>query len=110
MDPREFNHADLDRSSVVAAPGVAAREYRIELRVSVRDARSLWAAAAAKALAIGLMTLEDVQETLGPSEDPSIADCLSLLAEPAALPGCSLETFTVSRVASGFDMPAAIAA
>lgn len=107
MDPREFNHAELDKSSAIAAP---AGEYRIELRVSVTDARSLWAAAAAKALAIGLMTMEDVQDTLGPREDPSIADCLSLLAEPAALPGCGLEDFTVSRVSSGFGVPAAIAA
>jgi hypothetical protein len=92
MDPREFNHGDrARRTATPASDGV----FRLELCISVRDARSLWAAAAAKALAVGLMSMEDVEDTLGPVEDPSIADCLALLAEPGPLPGCKLTHFAV---------------
>jgi hypothetical protein len=103
MDPREFNHGA--RTVATTAPGDC---YRLELSINVRDARSLWAAAAAKALAIGLMTMEDVEDTLGPVEDPSIADCLAMLGEPAPMPGCSFVGFSVTAVspAIGLDVAA----
>lgn len=109
MDPREFSHAEIGRCAAGGAEPVAA-DYRVELRFSVRDARSLWAAAAAKALAIGLMTLEDVEDTLGPCEDPSIDDCIALLAEPGPVPGCTLAGFHVTRLSHDFGLDAAIAA
>ena len=111
MDPREFSHADLSRRApAVAAVAEPGEEYRVELRFSVRDARSLWAAAAAKAMSVGLLTIEDVEDTLGPCDDPSVADCLAMLAEPAALAGCKLEDFSVSRLLPGFGVERAIAA
>lgn len=111
MDPREFNHADLSRRAPAATAATEPGEdYRVELRFTVRDARSLWAAAAAKALSVGMLTIDDVEDTLGPSEDPSVADCLAMLAEPAALPGCKLEDFSVSRILPGIGVGRAIAA
>lgn len=73
--------------------------YRISLTVSVDDVDALWAAAAAKALGMPGMTLEDVYDVLGPREDPAIADCLSMLAAPPRMPGCTLEDFAVERLA-----------
>lgn len=104
MDPREFDHGARGASAGAAVQG----RYRLELSISVRDARSLWAAAAAKALAIGLMSMEDVEDTLGPVEDPSITDCLALLAEPAPMPGCSLAGFVVTETPAviGLDVAA----
>ena len=110
MDPREFSHAERSRCTAAGTAPLAAAEYRVEFRFSVRDSRSLWAAAAAKALAIGLMTLEDVEETLGPSEDPSIDDCIALLAEPCPVPGCTLAGFNVTHIPDDLGFGAAIAA
>lgn len=109
MDPREFNHADKGR--VAPLPATADGEsFRIELRVTVGDARALWAAAAARALTVAGMTLDDVAETLGPAEDPSIADCLALLAEPGLLPGARLDGFVVEPAPMIYGLDAAIAA
>jgi hypothetical protein len=105
MDPREFNHADLGRGARAVDSG---EDYRVELRVSVKDARSLWAAAAAKAMSVGLSSAADIEDTLGPCEDPSIADCLAILVEPAPIPGCELEQFAVAL--HRFGLGAAIAA
>ena len=110
MDPREFSHAEIGRCAVAGAEPLGAADYRVEFRFNVRDARSLWAAAAAKALAIGLMTLEDVEDTLGPCEDPSIDDCIAFLAEPNPVPGCTLSGFSVTRLTGNLGFDAAIAA
>lgn len=109
MDPREFNHGEKGRVAALPA-AIQGESFRIELRVTVTDPRALWAAAAARALTMAGMTLEDVAETLGPAEDPSIADCLALLAEPGALAGARLEAFTVEAEAEIYGHGAAIAA
>ncbi len=74
--------------------GVSA-SYTVTLSLTVEDARALWAAAAERALAAPGMTLADVLDTIGPREDPSIADCIAMLTAPAALPGCTLEGYEV---------------
>ncbi|PZQ52054.1 MULTISPECIES: hypothetical protein [Novosphingobium] len=35
------------------------------------------------------MSYEDVDELIGPIDDPSIADCLMILALPDRVPGCT---------------------
>ncbi|WP_277666064.1 hypothetical protein [Novosphingobium lindaniclasticum] len=35
------------------------------------------------------MSYEEVDELIGPIEDPSIADCLMVLALPDRIPGCT---------------------
>ena len=74
-------------------------EYRISVTLSVGNVGRLWAAAAAKALGMPDMTLEDVLDLLGPREDPEIAECLAMLTAPAAVAGCALGDFSVERVA-----------
>jgi hypothetical protein len=69
--------------------------YTVTLSLTVEDARALWAAAAERALAAPGMTLADVLDTIGPREDPAIAECIAMLTAPAALPGCALDAYDV---------------
>lgn len=69
--------------------------YRVTLSLSVADVGALWSAAAERALATPGATLADVIETLGPREDPSVADCIAMLAMPGAIGGCVAEDFAV---------------
>lgn len=77
--------------------------FTATLTLTVEDARSLWNAAAEKALQAPGMTLSDVLDTIGPREDPSIADCIAMLLVPAGIAGCALDDFAVHAA------PAAIA-
>lgn len=65
-------------------------EYRFSLTISVRDPHILWRAAAAQALAVTGLDQEDIEDVIGPMDDPQIADCLSILLTPATLSGCML--------------------
>jgi hypothetical protein len=44
------------------------------------------------------MTLDEVIEVVGPSEDPSTSDCLAALTKPDVLPGCVLADFWIEAV------------
>lgn len=84
-----------------------AASYAVTLTLRVEDAAALWSAAAERGLASG-MTLGDVLDTIGPREDPQIADCIAMLAAPQALPGCALDDFKV-REAMVAVVPAPLA-
>lgn len=86
--------------------GVTA-SYTVSLTLTVDDARALWAAAADRALAAPGMTLADVLDTIGPREDPSIAECIAMLTAPGALPGCTLDGYDVIEADMGM-VPAQI--
>jgi hypothetical protein len=73
----------------------ASGSFTVALTLTVADARALWSAAADRALAAPGMTLADVLDTIGPREDPSIADCIALLTGPAAIAGCTVDEFDV---------------
>lgn len=73
----------------------APSSFTVSLTLSVEDVRALWSAAADRALAAPGMRLADVLDTIGPREDPSIADCIAMLTSPSALPGCTLESYEV---------------
>lgn len=88
MDLRDFSHITADTS----------QSFTVTLTLSVEDVRALWSAAAEKALQAPGMTLSDVLDTLGPREDASIADCIAMLAAPAAIAGCALDDFSVRAV------------
>ena len=69
-------------------------QFRVSLTLSVGDADALWVAAADKGVAAGLAH-EDVEELIGPREDPGLADCIAMLTAPAPLVGCRLGDFLV---------------
>lgn len=85
MDFRDLRH--------IAANSADA--FVVTLTLTVEDARALWSAAADRALAAPGMTITDVLDTIGPREDPSIADCISMLTAPSGIAGCTLEGFEV---------------
>lgn len=90
-----MRYCDFDSST--SGTGAA---FTVTLTLNVEDARALWNAAAEKALQAPGMTLADVLDTIGPREDPSIADCIAMLTAPAAIPGCALDDFEVSPLHS----------
>jgi len=94
MDPREFNHANLSAGTGTGTGG-AQPEYRVSITLAVNDVARLWSAAAAKAMAAPGMRIEDVLDTIGPREAPSVPDCIAMLAAPGPLAGCALDDFWV---------------
>lgn len=95
MDPREFDHSDT--GVIHPADAKPSGQVRIALTFTVRDREALWDAAASRGLAAPGMIIDDVVDVIGPREDPSIPDCLAMLVQPMAAPGCLLDQFDVSR-------------
>lgn len=42
--------------------------------------------------------VEDVLEVIGPQEDPSISECITMLAAPAPMPGCAVDDFWIDSL------------
>lgn len=99
MGLRDFNHAEHERSATEWPYLERPAEVHIELSLSVRDCASLWDAAALKGLSAPGMRLVDLVDVIGPREDPALAECIALLAQPALIPGCELAHFDVAIVA-----------
>lgn len=78
--------------------------FTVTLTLTVEDARALWTAAAEKAMQAPGMTLSDVLDTLGPREDPSIADCIAMLTVPGAIAGCALDDFSIDIAPASADV------
>lgn len=70
-------------------------DFRVTIALRVQDVGALWDAAAAQAMSIMGMTLDDVAETIGDRAAPQIEDCLTFLADPMRFAGCIPTTFTV---------------
>lgn len=75
------------KTGEVQAPGTQ-QEYWFSLRLRVDSPTQLWHAAALRCRQSG-MSQDEVEDLIGPVEDPSITDCLMLLALPERLPGCT---------------------
>jgi hypothetical protein len=98
MNLRDFSHV----------PANTGQSFTVTLTLNVEDARALWSAAAEKAQQAPGMTLSDVLDTLGPREDPSIADCIAMLTAPAAIAGCALDDFSVRTAPAAVTGSAAL--
>ncbi|RJF85751.1 hypothetical protein [Sphingomonas cavernae] len=57
------------------------------MKLVVDDAGELWNLAAKRCLD---WTSDEIDETIGPREDPSIEDCLAMVALPAPIAGCRM--------------------
>ena len=87
---------DVSPHSVQFPPGEP-EFFDIRMSVSVRDAGLLWRMAAAHALAMTGLEQQDVEDVIGPMDDPSLGDCLAMLLAPRNLAGCSFRDFSVLR-------------
>lgn len=74
---------------MTAAASGAQQEYWFSLKLRVDSPTQLWQAAALRCLSQADLSQEEVEDLIGPIEDPSIADCLMVLALPERLPGCT---------------------
>jgi hypothetical protein len=70
--------------------GQANSEFDVILKFSIKDSHPLWQAAAQRLRERGL-DADDIDETLGPIEDPAIRDCLLTLVMPDPIDGCRLQ-------------------
>ena len=68
------------------------------LTLAVHDVVALWSAAAARGMAAPGAAIEDVLDVIGPREDPSISDCIAMLAAPLPLPGCLVDDFWIDSM------------
>ncbi|WP_157222560.1 hypothetical protein [Novosphingobium sp. AP12] len=75
-------------SGTVQAPGTQ-QDYWFSLKLRVDSPAQLWQAAALRCLSQTELSQDEVEDLIGPADDPSIADCLMLLALPERLPGCT---------------------
>ncbi len=88
-------------------------EFKFSLRLRVEHPALLWQAAARLCLADPSLSGDDIEELIGPREDPSISDCLMVLTLSQTLPGCarvdaSLEELGAPICGIATGMPAAI--
>lgn len=85
-----------------AAEGVRNRAERFDLDLCIRveDAALLWRAAAAHAMCQPGAVLPDREDVLGPLDDPSIGDCIAMLAGPRPIAGCTFERFILTPVSA----------
>jgi hypothetical protein len=88
----------VDRSIDTPVSDRERREFNVKITLSVRDIGLLWRMAAAHALAISGLEQEDVEEVIGPLDDPSITECLAMLLVPGPMAGCALTDFSVEPV------------
>lgn len=73
----------------------------------------LWQSAARLCLEDPTLSAEDIEDLIGPCEDPSISDCLMVLALAQSIPGCArldagldeIPTAPVHHIATGNSVP-----
>jgi hypothetical protein len=77
----------------------ATGEIQLSLTLSVDDPGALWNAAM-QCCAQGPdgMTLDDIIEMIGPREDPSVEDCIKMLALSSSFSGCAMTDIDTGRV------------
>ena len=86
-----------DTASAIAAIGNRSCSQRVNLtfQFSITDPAALWRAAAQRCMNGTGLSPEDVFETLGPPEDPSVEDCLAMLLSAPLIPGCAIEDMAI---------------
>jgi hypothetical protein len=83
----------LNESGLDFGGDVSLTTSDIVLKFSIADPASLWHAAAKRLQRNGL-ALDDVIDTIGSVDDPSIDDCLTTLMFPMQIDGCDLIEFS----------------
>jgi hypothetical protein len=75
-----------------------AGELQLILTLCVDDAEKLWNAAVQRCAQVAEgLTLDEIVETIGPREDPSIEDCIKMLALSSTLAGCTIADILICQ-------------
>lgn len=77
-------------------------EYLLTVKLSVEDVSALWDLVARRCRDEGGLSPEDIAETIGPREDPSIEDCLLMAALPTRIDGCTMLDVGLRRPSTQF--------
>lgn len=85
-----------------------APQFDIVIRVAVGDPALLWRRAAAHLLTFNGLDAESLEATIGPREDPALAECLAVLLAPVQNAGLNCEMFTISHIENERDVPHAV--
>ncbi|WP_380874008.1 hypothetical protein [Sphingomonas sp. DBB INV C78] len=64
------------------------------------DVTALWNAAARRCAETPGLTLADIEDMIGPREDPSVEDCLTMLTLPSSIAGCHMVDFGLRPLTS----------
>lgn len=94
-DPRRWD-AGKGEGELALEAAFATEEVEIFLRVEINDAIALWQAAARRLAHCGL-DMDDIDETIGPVEDPLVEACVATLALQDGLEGCELRDIQLAQ-------------
>jgi hypothetical protein len=72
-------------------------EFEFTMKVRVDCLPALWRAAAERHMDANGGATEDLADLLGPVEDPSIENCLMMLALPQKIAGCTMIDASLER-------------
>lgn len=79
--------------TAVVTAGTPATQFEFRLKLRVENPAALWQAAARRCgsgIDPSFDDIDDIVDLIGPPEDPSIADCLMVLALPDRIAGCTM--------------------
>jgi hypothetical protein len=93
-DPRRWDAGKGEGE--LAMESAANTEIEILLRVEIHDTIALWQAAARHLARCGL-DMDDIDETIGPIEDPLIEACIATLTLQDGLAGCELRDIRLEQ-------------
>jgi hypothetical protein len=106
-NPRAFGSQDKETAEDMTcmpiliqsnAPLAEQHSFRVSFDVDVDQVKALWQAAAVRGLRYQGQDLDDVEEVIGPLEDPDIIDCLAMITAPSAISGCTIANFKITPV------------
>jgi hypothetical protein len=73
---------------------------RVSFDVVVANPQAQWHAAAQIAFQQLGISIAEVEDVIGPAEDPMVIECLTMLTAPIAIAGCVVVDFSVEQLAS----------
>lgn len=69
--------------------------FQICVDILVHNPNRLWSAAVSRCRSSTNLEIEEIEDVLGPSEDPDLPACISMLMKPVSAPGCVAIDVTV---------------
>lgn len=87
--------------SAESTSGPASR-FRVSVDIDILDMKALWLAAAQRGRNFAGLDDDDIEDVIGPVEDPDFAACLSMLMSPVAPAGCQAVNFTTEAAQTQF--------
>lgn len=104
VDYNDLRNVDMLPDQVQAS----GREFQFTLNLRVDCEGALWHAAAKHCSLSSAMPVDDIIDLIGPAEDPSIEECLLVLALPSRVAGCEMLDVRLDPCLGGYGRPAVV--